>query len=129
MRWSGSVGLIVVLILGSFTLAGCGAGSSSPSPGETITVTYCNGQTAKITEPSQQRGAAPAAIYLHGGSWVGGDYNSGGFIIDQIGPALWPHTPIFLESMCNDFAFARRYRTAHLASSICAGQRLCGPSR
>jgi acetyl esterase/lipase len=77
--------LIVAFILGPFILASCGASSSS---GETITVTYCNGQTAKITEPSHQRGAAPAVIYLHGGSWVGGDYNSGGFIIDEIGPAL-----------------------------------------
>jgi acetyl esterase/lipase len=88
VRWSGSVGLVVVLILWSLILVGCGTSSSSPSPGETITVTYCNGQTAKITEPSQQRGAAPAVIYLHGGSWIGGDYNSGGFIIEKIGPAL-----------------------------------------
>jgi acetyl esterase/lipase len=80
--------LIVALILGSLILVGCGTNSSSPSPGETITVTYCNGQSAKITEPPKRRGAAPAVIYLHGGSWVGGDYNSGGFIIDEIGPTL-----------------------------------------
>jgi acetyl esterase/lipase len=27
-------------------------------------------------------------IYLHGGSWIGGDHESGGFIIQQIGDAL-----------------------------------------
>ena len=27
-------------------------------------------------------------IYIHGGSWIGGDKDTGGFIIHQIGPAL-----------------------------------------
>jgi acetyl esterase/lipase len=27
-------------------------------------------------------------IYLHGGSWIGGDQDTGGFIVDQIGAAL-----------------------------------------
>ena len=80
MRRSSSIGLIVALILGSVSLVGC------TSAGETIT--YCNGQTAEITDPAKQGPAAPAVVYLHGGSWVSGDNNSGGFIIDEIGPAL-----------------------------------------
>jgi acetyl esterase/lipase len=80
VRWWSSIGLIVALILPSFILGGC------TSSGETIT--YCNGQTAKITEPPKQGHAAPAVVYLHGGSWVSGDQDSGGFIIDEIGPAL-----------------------------------------
>ena len=51
-------------------------------------VEYCNGQTARITEPPSIDGKAPAAIYLHGGSWIGGDHDTGGFIIHEIGPAL-----------------------------------------
>jgi acetyl esterase/lipase len=31
---------------------------------------------------------SPAVIYLHGGSWIGGDQDSGGFIVHQIGEAL-----------------------------------------
>ena len=33
-------------------------------------------------------GPVPAVVYVHGGSWVSGDYNTGGFIINGIGPAL-----------------------------------------
>jgi acetyl esterase/lipase len=52
-------------------------------------VTYCNHQKARITEPARfRRSTAPAAVYVHGGSWVSGDYNTGGFIIGTIGPAL-----------------------------------------
>ncbi len=51
-------------------------------------VEYCNGETARITEPSSSDGKAPAVIYLHGGSWIGGDHDTGGFIIHAIGPAL-----------------------------------------
>ena len=51
-------------------------------------VTYCNGETARITEPTTREQRAPAVVYLHGGSWIGGDHTSGGFIVDGIGPAL-----------------------------------------
>ncbi len=56
--------------------------------GESAVVTYCNGQQAQITEPPVLSGAAPAAVYLHGGAWVSGDRTTGGFIIDSIGPML-----------------------------------------
>jgi acetyl esterase/lipase len=51
-------------------------------------VPYCYGQTVDITQPPAHTSPAPAAIYLHGGSWISGDSNSGGFIVDQIGAAL-----------------------------------------
>lgn len=51
-------------------------------------VEYCNGQTAKITAPPSGDRRSPAVIYLHGGSWIGGDHDTGGFIIHEIGPAL-----------------------------------------
>ncbi len=88
MRFAGAaLGLAVVL-------AGCG--DSTPSdeaapavqPGRSTTVTYCHEQTAKITEPDHPGTAAPAAVYLHGGSWIQGDNTSGGFIIDDIGKSL-----------------------------------------
>jgi acetyl esterase/lipase len=66
-----------------------GALASTPLPaGKTVTVTYCNHQQARITEPTVLHGPAPVAVYVHGGSWVSGDLNTGGFIISQIGPAL-----------------------------------------
>jgi acetyl esterase/lipase len=71
--------------------AGGGAGAP-PAPtlaaGTHATLTYCHHQQARITEPVSLHGAAPAAVYVHGGSWVSGDYDTGGFIIDKIGPAL-----------------------------------------
>jgi len=85
------------------TAAGCSsAGTTVPSTsatastgpvptlaaGQTATVTYCNHQKARITEPATLHGRAPVAVYVHGGSWVSGDLNTGGFIINQIGPAL-----------------------------------------
>jgi len=81
------------------TLASCasGGGGTSPAaaaavpslgPGQSAVVTYCNGQRARITEPERLDGPAPAAIYVHGGSWVSGNYDTGGFLIDEIGPAL-----------------------------------------
>jgi acetyl esterase/lipase len=86
------------------TLAAClSAGSPSPaaaatSPGTTPapalaagqqeTVVYCNHERARITEPAALHGLAPAAVYVHGGSWISGDYDTGGFIIDTIGPEL-----------------------------------------
>jgi acetyl esterase/lipase len=51
-------------------------------------VPYCNGQTVEITQPGRHSEPAPAAIYLHGGSWIGGDQNTGGWIIHQVGDAL-----------------------------------------
>ena len=96
--------LLAALCLGAAaTLAGCGAGgtgtaTASTPPGtgavptlkaaQKVTVTYCNGEQAQITEPAHLHGPAPAAVYVHGGSWVSGDYDTGGFIIKQIGPAL-----------------------------------------
>ena len=85
------------------TLAGfLSAGSTSPAaatpsgtapvpalaPGQQVTRTYCNHQRARITEPAALHGPAPAAVYVHGGSWISGDYDSGGFLIDTIGPEL-----------------------------------------
>jgi acetyl esterase/lipase len=51
-------------------------------------VTYCNGERARITEPASLHGPAPAAVYVHGGSWVSGNYGTGGFLINAIGPNL-----------------------------------------
>ncbi len=91
--------------LGLAVLAGCSSagtaapqaravagGSDAPAPvltaGQHATVRYCNDQEARVTEPPVLRGRAPAAVYVHGGSWVSGNYDTGGFIIDAIGPAL-----------------------------------------
>jgi acetyl esterase/lipase len=97
----------VVCLLGVPVLAACASASPSPpqefggtvpgpppaqppalAAGRQITVDYCDHQKARITEPSTLHGPAPAAVYVHGGSWVSGDYTTGGFIIDSIGPAL-----------------------------------------
>ncbi len=66
------------------------ASPSAPdlAAGQQATLTYCNHQRARLTEPASLHGSAPAAVYVHGGSWVSGDYDTGGFIIDTIGPAL-----------------------------------------
>ena len=56
--------------------------------GRSATVTYCFHEEARITEPATLHGPAPAAIYVHGGSWVSGDYETGGFISDTIGANL-----------------------------------------
>jgi acetyl esterase/lipase len=78
-------------------LAGCGGtpvpavGSETPPPiaaGQTINVTFCSDQTARITAPANIRRPVPLAVYIHGGSWIGGNQESGGFIISEIGPAL-----------------------------------------
>jgi acetyl esterase/lipase len=55
---------------------------------QTVMVTYCNHQHARITEPEALHGPAPAAVYVHGGSWVSGDLNTGGFIISTVGTDL-----------------------------------------
>jgi len=67
------------------------AGSQAPpalSAGQTVTVHYCSDQAARITAPDRFDGEAPATIYVHGGAWIRGDKSEGGFIIDEIGPAL-----------------------------------------
>jgi acetyl esterase/lipase len=71
------------------------AASTDPPPaiaaGHAATVTYCNHEQARITEPRSLHGRAPAAVYVHGGSWVSGDFDTVGFIINEIGPALATH--------------------------------------
>ena len=68
------------------------SGTAHPAPtltaGQYATVTYCNHQQARITEPATLHGPAPAAVYVHGGSWVSGNYDTGGFLISTIGPKL-----------------------------------------
>jgi acetyl esterase/lipase len=96
-RWASALALLVLPLCG-VGVAGCAstsepaAGSHAPPPltaGESIDVTFCNNQTARITAPADLgKAAAPAAVYVHGGSWIGGDQDTGGFIIDDIGPAL-----------------------------------------
>ena len=78
---------------GAATAAGLvGRSGTAPAPdlgaGQPGHIRYCNNQKARITEPAILHGPAPAAVYVHGGSWVSGDYDTGGFIINRIGPAL-----------------------------------------
>jgi acetyl esterase/lipase len=106
--WRGwAWGIVFVLCLGALSAGtatgGAGAAgaartmaSPATSPaatrdltaGQHVIIRYCNNQEARITEPRTLRGPAPAAVYVHGGSWVSGDYDTGGFIINSIGPAL-----------------------------------------
>lgn len=92
--------LVCALALVALT-AGPTSASSSPrgipsgtppaptlTAGQHATVTYCNHQKARITEPSTLHGPAPTAVYVHGGSWVSGNYDTGGFLIKKIGPEL-----------------------------------------
>ena len=108
MRWGWACGVVFVLgvgVLAASTAAGAAmipspispprAFPSAPAdstralaPGQQVTVHYCNNQEARITEPTALHGLAPAAVYVHGGSWVSGDYDTGGFIVNRIGPAL-----------------------------------------
>jgi acetyl esterase/lipase len=103
MRRPLAVFLVCVCALAVTGLTSCSA-SASPSPpkatpsgskpapklsaGQHATLTYCNGERARITEPSTLHGPAPAAVYVHGGAWVSGNYGTGGFLIDTIGPNL-----------------------------------------
>ena len=89
--------LTAVCALSVSALAACSGSSATSSSGslvrplgagETATVSYCNGQKASITEPPVRHGPAPVAVYIHGGAWVSGDHQSGGFVINEIGPAL-----------------------------------------
>lgn len=56
--------------------------------GQHANVMYCNHEHARITEPAALHGPAPTAVYVHGGSWVSGNNQTGGFLIDMIGPQL-----------------------------------------
>jgi acetyl esterase/lipase len=104
MRRVRAGGIVVVLSLGVLAI-GAGSGGAAGSglrdatshsrastpdlvAGQQVTIRYCNNQKARLTEPSAIDGAAPAAVYVHGGSWVSGDYDTGGFIVNRIGPAL-----------------------------------------
>jgi acetyl esterase/lipase len=58
------------------------------APGETVTLHFCDNESGIVNTPSNLTSDAPAAIYVHGGSWIGGDIDTGGFIIKKIGPAL-----------------------------------------
>jgi acetyl esterase/lipase len=95
-----------VCALALIGLAGCTSSASSTPPraadtssttpapapalsaGQQATVTYCNHEKARITEPATLHGPAPVAVYVHGGSWVSGNFATGGFLINMIGPEL-----------------------------------------
>jgi acetyl esterase/lipase len=91
-RWR-TVGVAVVAVL-LIMLGACGGATigtvAQPvlalpghiSAGSTVAVTYCNGQVMKISEPAQVSGALPAVMYVHGGGWLIGDLNSGGYVND-----------------------------------------------
>jgi acetyl esterase/lipase len=107
-RWPRAAAVVLGLTTGLGFLATTGGVSSAPASatsaalaavttssssrdlvaGQQVTIHYCDNQKARITEPTTVRGPAPAAVYVHGGSWVSGDYDTGGFIINSIGPAL-----------------------------------------
>jgi acetyl esterase/lipase len=88
----------LLCVLGLTVLAACSGPTAGPpeagapagvfESAQSTVVRYCNGQEARITVPTGVHGTVPAAVYVHGGSWVSGDYNTGGFIINGIGPAL-----------------------------------------
>jgi acetyl esterase/lipase len=86
--------LVALFAVGVDSCAGtpeAAVGSEAPPPlaaGQTINVTFCNEQTARISAPANLDKPAPVAVYVHGGSWIGGDQDTGGFIIGEIGPAL-----------------------------------------
>ena len=77
-----------VMSAGAATTPTFSAVGGQLSAGRQVIIRYCNNQEARITEPAVLHGRAPAAVYVHGGSWVSGDYDTGGFIINRIGPAL-----------------------------------------
>jgi acetyl esterase/lipase len=83
--------LVALCAVGASGCASTPEGSETPPPlaaGQTINVTFCNDQSARISAPANLDQPAPAAVYLHGGAWIGGNQESGGFIISEIGPAL-----------------------------------------
>jgi acetyl esterase/lipase len=85
------IGLFALGVTGCSSPPEAAVGSEAPPPlaaGQTINVTFCNHQTARLTAPAHLGRRDPAVVYIHGGSWIGGDQDSGGFIISDIGPAL-----------------------------------------
>jgi acetyl esterase/lipase len=92
---TGRTAFFGVVLVGMAVLAGCSRGpfpGVGPVPtlsaGQSATVTFCNDQQARITEPAVLHGDASTAVYVHGGDWVSGNLDTGGFAIHQIGPAL-----------------------------------------
>ncbi len=91
---AGGTGTGATAPAGAAAAAAAAASSTSTralTAGQQVTIRYCSNQKARITEPGTLHGPAPAAVYVHGGSWVSGDYDTGGFIINRIGPALAAH--------------------------------------
>ena len=92
--WACSIVVAMAILAGGVMSAGAAttptfsAVGGQLSAGRQVIIRYCNDQEARITEPATLHGRAPAAVYVHGGSWVSGDYDTGGFIINRIGPAL-----------------------------------------
>ena len=92
--WACSIVVVMAVLAGGVMSAGASttptfsAVGGQVSAGRQVIIRYCNNQEARITEPAVFHGLAPAAVYVHGGSWVSGDYDTGGFIINRIGPAL-----------------------------------------
>jgi acetyl esterase/lipase len=92
--WACSIVVVMAVLAGGVMSAGAAptptfsAVAGQLSAGRQVIIRYCNDQEARITEPATLHGRAPAAVYVHGGSWVSGDYDTGGFIINRIGPAL-----------------------------------------
>ena len=92
--------LVAVGAQGSGALSGAGASpltrprtagdprAPTLHAGQHATVTYCNHEQARITEPPVRHDPKPAVVYVHGGGWDSGNLNSGGFLITTIGPAL-----------------------------------------
>ena len=94
---------VIVCACALATLAGCSVASPTPpvastppgttpapvlAAGQQAMLTYCNNEKARVAEPPSLHGPAPVAVYVHGGSWISGNYDTGGFIIDTIGPEL-----------------------------------------
>jgi acetyl esterase/lipase len=92
--WACSIVVVMAVLAGGVMSTGAAttptfsAVAGQLSAGRQVIIRYCNNQEARITEPAVLHGRAPAAVYVHGGSWVSGDYDTGGFIINRIGPAL-----------------------------------------
>jgi acetyl esterase/lipase len=98
------VATVTVCSVALSTLAGCVSATFAPAAaaatpagttpgpalaaGQQVTLDYCNHQRARITEPAALHGPAPAAVYVHGGSWISGNDDTGGFLINTIGPEL-----------------------------------------
>ena len=94
-----------------------------PSPSDTATT-----RLPASSAPEHFDGKAPVAVYVHGGSWIDGDHDTGGFIIDQIGPALTKDGFVvanvnyrlgpdhYWPAQIEDVMCAVRYLRAHAAS-------------